>query len=507
MSTEVIIEDDITQVVEIPSTAPTIIIDGSDAEVVVVSSGSNVVVDASNVDPVVEVHTQTKGDKGDRGAQGAKGSRGDRGVPGPEGIRGRDGPDGPRGFRGPAGTGGGQGNTGPAGPPGAIDSELLLELVQPMLNEAALIPIAEIREDITAMPGKVVGDIIGDLSGTDVTESDWAAGDDDGHYVGTVSVVSMITDADYKNIKTATSLVARVGDSVGAIRKEQMVMAEENRASAQETTTLLAQVGDNIAVLQTQQTTTSTLAYSTATSLTELSALTEESLATFSSQITVLTDEVEATSSSLTTYIAENNGNISTISSAVEANADATSALATTVDGLSISVGSMAGDITELFTLVGDAGTGEISSNWQLKTQVTSGDRVVTTGVALGASIGGDASYRSEIIFMADTIAFITANDGELHQPFIFDVVNDTAFLNSVFIKSATINSAKFTDWLESDALGPGGTPVLRMNFRTGDIELNAGVAGEGRMLLTNEVLKVFDSAGTLRVKIGKLTA
>lgn len=505
MNPVVIIDDDNTQVVEIPTSAPTIIIDGTGTVVEVVSSGSNVVVEAGNVDPTVEVHTQTKGDKGDKGNQGTKGSRGDRGVPGPEGIRGRDGPDGPRGLRGPAGTGGGQGNTGPSGPPGAIDSELLLELIQPMLNEASLIPIAKIREDITAMPGKVVGDIIGDLAGTDVTESNWAAGDDDSHYVGTVSVASMITDADYKSVKTATSLIARVGGSVGAIRKEQMVMAEANRASAQETTTLLAQVGDNIAVLQTQQTTTSTLAYSTATSLTELSALTEESLATFTSQIAVMSDDLEATSSSLTTYIAENNGNIATISSAVEANADATSALATTVDGLSVSVGTISGDITELFELVSTGG--EISSTWQLKTQVTSGDRVVTTGVALGASIGSDDSYKSEIIFMADTIAFITANDGELHQPFIFDVVNDTAFLNSVFIKSATINSAKFTDWLESDALGPGGTPVLRLNFRTGNIELNSGVTGEGRMTLTNQVLKVYDAAGTLRVKLGKLSA
>lgn len=506
MSTEVIIEDDTTQVVEIPATSPTIVVGGLGTTVSVVSSGSNVVVEAGNTDPTVEVHTQTKGDKGDRGNQGTKGSRGDRGVPGPEGIRGRDGPDGPRGFRGPAGSGGGRGTTGPAGPPGAIDSDLLLELVQPMLNEAALIPIGQIREDITTMPSTVVGAIIGDLAGTDITETDWAAGDDDAHYVGTVSVASMITDADYKNLQTATSLVARVGSSVGAIRKEQYVMAEANRAAARETTTLLAQVGDNIAVLQTQQSATSTLAYSTATSLTELSAITEESLATFSEQITVLSDDVEATSSSLTTYIAENNGNIASITSSVEANADATSALATTVDGLSVSVGTMSGDITELYELVADAGTGEISSNWQLKTQVVSGDRVVTTGVALGASVGSDASYKSEIIFMADTIAFITANDGELHQPFIFDVANDTAFLNSVFIKSATINSAKFTDWLESDALGPGNIPVLRLNFRTGEIQLNSSVTGEGRMTLTNQVIKVYDAAGTLRVKLGKLT-
>lgn len=528
MSTEVTVVDDITQVVEIPTSVPTIVIGSNNNEVQVVSSGSNVVVDVSAINPVVEVMTQTKGDKGDAGPQGAKGNRGDRGVPGPAGIQGAEGPMGPRGFRGPAGTGGGRGSTGPSGPPGEIDSELLLELVQPLLNQASLIPIAELREKITAMPGKVIGDILGDLAGTDITDSNWAAGDSE-HYVGTVSVLSMITDADYKSVKTASSLAARVGNSVAAIRQEQVVLAEENRAFAQETNTFISQIGSNIATLQTQQATTSTLTYSTATSLTELSALTASSLATVNSQITVLTDDLSATSSSLTNYIAENNGNIALIRSSVEANASATSAQASQNNILSISlttaqnnigaiagnvgalqtdvgslegtVGSlggsvdslggsvstlqgnvgalqntvnvMTGDISELYELVADAGTGDISAQYQLKTQVTSGGRVVSTGVALGASIGSDNSYRSEIIFMADTIAFITKNTGVLHQPFIFDVANDTAFLNSVFIKNASITNAQIGGVITSDdyQAGVAGWSI----DKTGAAEFNSG--------------------------------
>ncbi|GEM_PF-4035165 len=70
-------------------------------------------------------------------------------------------------------------------------------------------------------------------------------------------------------------------------------------------------------------------------------------------------------------------------------------------------------------------------------------------------------------------------------------------------IGNVTINAAKFAEWLESTAVGPNGVPVLRLNFRTGEIQLNGNSTGGGRMTLTNQLLQVFDENGRLRVRVG----
>src|SRR5690606_26853578 len=92
-----------------------------------------------------------------------------------------------------------------------------------------------------------------------------------------------------------------------------------------------------------------------------------------------------------------------------------------------------------------------LHASWQVKTQVRNDGRVVQAGVALGASIDPNGTSRSEFLVMADTIAFLNTLNGQLHSPFIFDVANDTAFLNTVFIQNATISFAKIANDLQSN--------------------------------------------------------
>lgn len=502
--TEVTITQGTDAVVTVPGPSPVILLSGSAPQVEVALNGYTIIVDGIPEDEVVEVMTKTKGDKGDKGDAGPRGIRGDRGVPGPEGLRGRDGEQGIRGFRGPQGEGGGQGPAGSAGPPGEIDSELLLELVQPMLNEAALIPIAELREDLEALPQNVLASFLGDVSGGDITDMTWSAGSDGESYVGTVSTLSMISDKDYMSIKTTTGLVAKVSNSMAAIRIEQQVIAEQAYATANQLTTFVAQVGSNIAAITEQLTATSSQAYATASIVESISAVTEESFAALQNQLTVLTDEYSATVEQLTNYIASNDENVALVQSTLSAQADSISAVIHTTETLSTTVGDQAGQISELYDLVNDAGTGEISANYQFKMEVTDGDQVVTTGVALGASIGQDDSYKSEIIFMADTVGFLTQNGGTLHQPFIFDVLHDTVYLAAAFIDAATITSAMIADYIQSDDY-VSATSGWRISRSTGAFEMNGSESGGGRIVMTNTGVKVYDAADTLRVELGKL--
>lgn len=432
---EITTSDDV--VVESPAETPVVLILGSDTVVEVARNGYEIVIDGMPADEVVEVMTQTKGDKGDQGAPGPRGVRGDRGVPGPEGIRGRDGEQGLRGFRGPAGNGGGPGPAGQPGVPGQIDSELLLELVQPLLNEAALIPIAEIRADIGKMPGTILDAFLGDLSGTDVTQSDWAAGDEDGHYVGSVTVSSMIEESYYNSYKKATTMLARLGESMGAIRTEQQVVAESGRATANQLTTFIAQTGNNIASISQQLTTTTTQAYALTTVVESLSAMTDAALAQMTTDIELLADDLEAGIIAVNTSITEVNDNVALLQETVELQSDAISANAEQITTLSASVGGYGADIEELFTLVADGGTGLLQANYQLKAQVQDDDRVVMTGIALGAAIGDNGDYRSEILLMANKIAFLSPNEGSTYQPFVFDVANGNAVFSGDIYASA----------------------------------------------------------------------
>lgn len=469
---EITTTDDV--VVEVPVPSPVVVVTTSSDEVTVALNGYTVVVDGTPSGESVEVLTQTKGDKGDTGPQGAQGIRGPRGVPGPEGIRGRDGEQGIRGFRGPMGYGGGPGPTGPTGPSGEVTEEEVMEYVYPVLDEVAVVPIAELRTDVTAMPGDVLGLFLGDLAGDEITDAEWSAGSDDSNYVGTVSVSSMISDRDYNSIIKSSTMLAQVGGSMGAIRVTQQVTAEAGRATATQLTTFIAQTDENLAVITQQLTTTTTQAYATASAVNQLTVLTEEAFAQVTERVDLLADDLEATTTALNQYIAQTDEALGVLTEQVEVNADT---------------------------------IGQVSVNYQLTAQAVSDDRVVLTGIALGATIGGNGDYRSEIIFMADTVGFMTTNDGETHKPFIFDVANDTVFLDSAIIGNASIGSAKFVNWLESDALGVGGLPLLRLNFRTGEIQLNAPLTGGGHMKLNNQTIKVYDESNVLRVHIGNLAA
>lgn len=433
-------------VAEVPIETPVVILLGSSSSVEVATSGAEVIVDGNPVDEVVEVMTQTKGDKGDKGDQGERGLRGLRGIPGPEGLRGVEGPEGPRGFRGAMGNAGGQGNQGVQGPAGDVDTDLVIELVQPLLNEAATIPIAAIQQNLLALPGNILSSFLGDLAGQDIADADWAAGDDGAHFVGAVTVASMISDKDYSSYRKTVSLLAQVGDSLGAVRIEQYAQAEYGRATAGQLAEFVAQTGTNVAAITQQLGVVSTQTYATATALEQYSVTTDNSLAQVTDSIDLLVEDFEATTILQNEAIASANDNVALLQNTVELQADEISATASDLELLSISVGLQGADITELYTLVADSEDGRLSANYQLKVQITDGDRVALTGMALGASVGENGDYRSEIIMMADTIAFLTANGGTLHQPFTFDVVNDTAYLNSVFIKDADITNAKIAN-------------------------------------------------------------
>ena len=163
--------------------------------------------------------------------------------------------------------------------------------------------------------------------------------------------------------------------------------------------------------------------------------------------------------------------------------------------------GDAAVAVEELTNVVNDLENG-LLANWQVKTEVRKDGKVVQAGVGLGASIGADGTTRSEFLVLADTVGFLNRIDGEIHAPFIFDTVNDTAILNSAIIGDATIDFAKISDTLQSSNYQSGisGWKI----GKDGIFEINSSDS-TGKMVQNGSSISIYDAGGNLRVKMGKL--
>ncbi|MBD1602509.1 phage tail tip fiber protein, partial [Pseudomonas typographi] len=80
-------------------------------------------------------------------------------------------------------------------------------------------------------------------------------------------------------------------------------------------------------------------------------------------------------------------------------------------------------------------------------------------------------------------------------------VQSGQVYISQAFIADGTITSAKIGDYIQSTNYVAGSTG-WRMN-KDGTFEINGTVSGQGRLLITNSLVQVFDANGGLRVRMG----
>ena len=142
---------------------------------------------------------------------------------------------------------------------------------------------------------------------------------------------------------------------------------------------------------------------------------------------------------------------------------------------------------------------------YSVKVQVTSGGAYTFAGFGVGVD-NSSGVLQSQFLVTADRFAILPATTSSAAQASSpFTVQNGQVYIKQAFIQDASISSAKFSDWIESDAKGPNGLPVFRANMRTGQYEFNSAVSGEGRLLINNNYVRVYDAQDRLRVELGKL--
>lgn len=145
----------------------------------------------------------------------------------------------------------------------------------------------------------------------------------------------------------------------------------------------------------------------------------------------------------------------------------------------------------------------DLAAMYTMKVQLNANGAYHLAGIGVGVE-NNEGVLQSQVLVQADRFAIlpaVTSAQASAVSPFV--VQGGQVFIRDAVIGNASIGSAKLANWLESDAVGPNGQRVLRMNFRTGEIQLNAATAGQGRMTLTNKGLRLWDANGVERITIG----
>lgn len=142
---------------------------------------------------------------------------------------------------------------------------------------------------------------------------------------------------------------------------------------------------------------------------------------------------------------------------------------------------------------------GDVASSYQIKTSVTSGGRTYISGIGVGTS-NTNGIIESQVLVAASRFAVMDPNGSSALVPFV--IQGGQVILDQALIQKATIQTLLVGNVFTSVAVNASGQPLMVMNLLTGQFTLRAS-SGNGRTEQTNQAFMVYDSAGTLRTRMG----
>ncbi|WP_447880048.1 host specificity protein J [Serratia fonticola] len=135
-----------------------------------------------------------------------------------------------------------------------------------------------------------------------------------------------------------------------------------------------------------------------------------------------------------------------------------------------------------------------------------------SAGMSIAVLAQSGQPVVTRIAFNANQFVLMSGSGDNQYSPFA--VVNGQVFISDAFIQNGSITSAKIknasiggaqiTDYLQSDNYSPGSVG-MRLGFRDGYVEINGSVPGLGRTVVNNDGVAVYDGAGQIRTKLGRI--
>lgn len=154
--------------------------------------------------------------------------------------------------------------------------------------------------------------------------------------------------------------------------------------------------------------------------------------------------------------------------------------------------------IQQKFTAYADASSP--NAIYTLKTGIKYNGINYDAGLAVAASVN-NGKVVTRVAINANQFVIASGSGNDVYSPFA--IVDGQAFIDKGFIGKAWIGRANITDTLQSDNYIAGLTG-LSINFKTGVIEMNGNVSGQGRLVQTNNRIVVYDENGRPAAVMGQ---
>lgn len=193
--------------------------------------------------------------------------------------------------------------------------------------------------------------------------------------------------------------------------------------------------------------------------------------------------------------VGTNEANLTELESVVATNESAT---ALKISQLGVTVGQNTAAIQETSKVTADL-SGDLSLMWSMKFQLNASGQLAYAGIGAGIK-NGPGGLQSTLLFTANQIAFANpTTPGAMDYPFI--MINGQNFLGPTFIQDGTITNAKIGSYISSTNYVAGQLGWILS--KDGTFEINGSVAGQGRLLINNQRLRIYHANGNLAIDLG----
>jgi predicted phage tail protein len=180
--------------------------------------------------------------------------------------------------------------------------------------------------------------------------------------------------------------------------------------------------------------------------------------------------------------------------------ADVDQAMADLTTQVQAQIGDVTAALEDKLTAVVDASGA--SAIYTLKTGVRIGGVMYNAGMSIAVLAQAGQPVVTRVGFNANQFVLMSGSGDTQYSPFA--VVNGQVFISDAFIQDGTITNAKIGNFIQSNNYSSSGTG-WNLDKNTG-FTFKSATAGQGSITLDGRGLRVYDSAGNWKVKVGDLS-
>jgi len=180
--------------------------------------------------------------------------------------------------------------------------------------------------------------------------------------------------------------------------------------------------------------------------------------------------------------------------------ADVDQAMADLTTQVQAQIGDVTAALEDKLTAVVDASGA--SAIYTLKTGVRIGGVMYNAGMSIAVLAQAGQPVVTRVGFNANQFVLMSGSGDTQYSPFA--VINGQVFISDAFIQDGTITNAKIGNYIQSNNYATSGTG-WNLDKNTG-FTFKSATAGQGSITLDGRGLRVYDSVGNWKVKVGDLS-